>query len=186
MANLMRCKACGYVTDQGNIKDVCPACGVPAKMFEPYNHPVSLKRRRILDLHTHPVMVHFPQAFALTLFILSCFAFFVPQSLMKTLSSTIKTLSVLLPFFLIPAIATGLMDGKLRFRKVTTPLLRKKIILSLIFFITAVVMAALVLSGQLLNTPTHMIYFALTIIVSLCGALLGLIGGKLLDAKFPG
>jgi uncharacterized membrane protein len=186
MANLMRCKACGYVTDQGNIKDVCPACGVPAKMFEPYNHPVSLKRRRILDLHTHPVMVHFPQAFALTLFILSCFAFFVPQSLMETLSSTIKTLSVLLPFFLIPAIATGLMDGKLRFRKVTTPLLRKKIILSLIFFITAVVMAALVLSGQLLNTPTHMIYFALTIIVSLCGALLGLIGGKLLDAKFPG
>jgi uncharacterized membrane protein/rubredoxin len=186
MANLMRCKACGYVTDQGNIKDVCPACGVPAKMFEPYNHPVSLKRRRILDLHTHPVMVHFPQAFALTLFILSCFAFFVPQSLMETLSSTIKTLSVLLPFFLIPAIATGLMDGKLRFRKVTTPLLRKKIILSLIFFITAVVMAALVLSGQLLNTPTHMIYFVLTIIVSLCGALLGLIGGKLLDAKFPG
>jgi uncharacterized membrane protein/rubredoxin len=186
MANLMRCKACGYVTDQGNIKDVCPACGVPAKMFEPYNHPVSLKRRRILDLHTHPVMVHFPQAFALTLFILSCFAFFVPQSLMETLSSTIKTLSVLLPFFLIPAIATGLMDGKLRFRKVTTPLLRKKIILSLIFFITAVVMAALVLSGQLLNTPTHMIYFALTIIVSLCGTLLGLIGGKLLDAKFPG
>ena len=186
MANLMRCKACGYVTDQGNIKDVCPACGVPAKMFEPYNHPVSLKRRRILDLHTHPVMVHFPQAFALTLFILSCFAFFVPQGLLETLSSTIKTLSVLLPFFLIPAIATGLMDGKLRFRKVTTPLLRKKIILSLIFFITAVVMAALVLSGQLLNTPTHMIYFALTIIVSLCGALLGLIGGKLLDAKFPG
>ena len=186
MANLMRCKACGFVTDQGKIKDVCPACGVPAKMFEPYTHPVSLKRRMILDLHTHPVMVHFPQAFALTLFLLSFFAFFVPQALLEILSSTIKVLSALLPFFLVGAIATGLMDGKLRFRKVTTPLLKKKIILSLIFFITAIVLAALALFAQLLTFPIHLLYFLLTIIASLCGALLGLIGGKLLDAKFPG
>jgi len=186
MANLMRCKACGYVTDQGNIKDVCPACGVPAKMFEPYNHPVSLKRRRILDLHTHPVMVHFPQAFALTLFILSCFAFFVPQSLMETLSYDDKN----------PVGAAAVSfdtrhshrsDGRqIKISKSHNASAKKKNHPEPDFFITAVVMAALVLSGQLLNTPTHMIYFALTIIVSLCGALLGLIGGKLLDAKFPG
>lgn len=186
MANLMRCKACGFVTDQSNVKDVCPACGVPAKMFEPYTHPVSLQRRRILDLHTHPVMVHFPQAFALTLCMLSFFAFFVPQVLMETLSSTIKVLSALLPFFLILAIATGLMDGKLRFRKVTTPLLKKKIILSLVFFITSIALTVLAVSGQLLTFPAHIIFFLLTIVVSLCGALLGLIGGGLLDAKFPG
>ena len=48
MANLIRCKACGYVTCEGKIKDVCPACGVPAKMFEPYTDPVSEKRRRFL------------------------------------------------------------------------------------------------------------------------------------------
>lgn len=186
MANLMRCKACGFVTDQGEIKDVCPACGVPAKMFEPYTHPVSLKRRRILDLHTHPVMVHFPQAFALTLFLLSFSAFFVPQALLEILSSTIKVLSALLPFFLVAAIATGLMDGKLRFRKVTTPLLKKKILLSLVFLITAIALAALALFAQLLTFPIHLLYFLLTIIASLCGALLGLIGGKLLDAKFPG
>jgi rubredoxin/peptidoglycan/LPS O-acetylase OafA/YrhL len=186
MANLMRCKACGFVTDQGKIKDVCPACGVPAKMFEPYTHAVSLKRRRILDLHTHPVLVHFPQAFALTLFLLSFFAFFVPQILLAILDHTIKVLSALLPFFVIPAIATGILDGKLRFRKVTTPLLKKKILLSLIFFITAVVLAALALSGGFLTSPTHIIFTLLTLIISLCGALLGLIGGKLLDAKFPG
>ena len=97
MANLIRCKACGFVTDQGKIKDVCPACGVPAKMFEPYTHPVSLKRRRILDLHTHPVMVHFPQAFALTLFLLSFCAFFVPQALLETLSSTITSCCFRIP-----------------------------------------------------------------------------------------
>lgn len=186
MAILMRCKACGFVTDQSKIKDVCPACGVPARMFEPYTHPVSLERRRILDLHAHPVMVHFPQAFALTLLLLSFIAFFVPTALRETLSSTIKVLSVLLPFFLVLAIATGLMDGKLRFRKVTTQLLKKKIILSLIFFITAIVLARLALPGPFLTFSTHMIYFLLTIIASLCGSLLGLIGGQLLDAKFPG
>jgi uncharacterized membrane protein len=186
MANLMKCKACGFVIEQGKIKDVCPACGVPAKMFEPYTHPVSEKRRRILDLHTHPVLVHFPQAFALTLFLLSLFAFFVPAAVQEAFSSTIKVLSALLPFFVIPAIATGLLDGKLRFRRVTTPLLKQKIILALVFFIVSVFMAGLALSGQLLTTPAHVIFTLLALIPSLCGALLGLIGGKLLDAKFPG
>lgn len=186
MDNLMKCKACGFVTGQENIKDVCPACGVPAKMFEPYTHPVSLKRRRILDLHMHPVLVHFAQAFSLTLCGLSFFAFFVPAVLLEAFSCTIKVLSALLPLCVIIAVATGLTDAKLRFRKVTTPLLKKKMLLSLIFFITAIAIAALALFGSLLTFPTHMIYFLLTIVVSLCGALLGLIGGKLLDAKFPG
>ncbi|MCK7505218.1 MAG: hypothetical protein MZV70_14775 [Desulfobacterales bacterium] len=100
MANLMRCKACGFVTDQGNIKDVCPACGVPAKMFEPYTNPVSLKRRKILDLHTHPVLVHFPQAFALTLVSPVLLRFFCSAgSAGNAWIRTIKVLSVLLPFF---------------------------------------------------------------------------------------
>ena len=186
MPDLMRCKACGYVTEKGKIKDVCPACGVPAKMFEPYKDPVSVKRRRILDLHTHPVMVHFPQAFALTLFLLSFFAFFVPQPLLEHLSSTIKVLSVLLPLFLIMAVATGLMDGKLRFRKVTTPLLKKKILLSLVFFFAALAMAVLALSEGMPAFPISVIYVLLALLASLCGAFLGLIGGHLLDAKFPG
>lgn len=186
MSNLMRCKACGFVTKQGKIQDVCPACGVPAKMFEPYKHPVSEKRRRLLDLHTHPVMVHFPQAFALTLTLLSFFTFFVPQPLLENLFSTIKVLSILLPLFLVMAVATGLMDGKLRFRKFTTPLLKKKILLSLIFFFAALAMAVLALSEGLPAFPISVIYLLLALMASLCGALLGLIGGKLLDAKFPG
>jgi len=31
MASLIRCKACGYITKEGKVKDVCPACGVLAK-----------------------------------------------------------------------------------------------------------------------------------------------------------
>jgi uncharacterized membrane protein/rubredoxin len=186
MENLMKCKACGFVIDQGKIKDVCPACGVPAKMFEPYKHPVSIKRRRILDLHTHPVAVHFPQAFAFTLFLLSLVAFVAPADLQTPIASTMKVLAVLLPFFLIGAIITGLVDGNLRFRRVNTQLLTKKIVLGLIFFVIAVVMAFLALQGPLLMSGTHIFFTVLALIISLCGALLGLIGGTLLDAKFPG
>jgi ABC-type lipoprotein release transport system permease subunit len=35
-------------------------------------------------------------------------------------------------------------------------------------------------------SPTHIVFTFLTLVISLCGALLGLIGGTLLDAKFPG
>ncbi len=186
MADLVRCKACGFITDPGKIKDVCPACGVLAKMFEPYTHPVSLKRRRILDLHSHPVVVHFPQAFALTLLFLSLLVFFVPETIQDALGATMQVLSILLPFSVVGAIATGLLDGKLRFRKVTTPLLKKKMLLSLIFFAISILMAILALTGQHLTFPSQMLYTALAAVTSLCGALLGLIGGKLLEAKFPG
>ncbi len=187
MATFMKCKACGFITDLKNIHDVCPACGVPAKMFEPYTHPVSEKRRMILEMHIHPVLVHFPQAFAVTLLLLSLAAFIVPAGIQDMLSSTIKVLSFILPFVVLVAIATGLLDGKIRFRKVTTPLLKRKIILSIIFFIASVIMASVVLSGRLVFiSPTHFIYVLLALIVSVCGGLLGLIGGRLFDAKFPG
>ncbi len=186
MENLVRCKACGFIARQSKIKDVCTACGVPAKMFEPYKHPVSLKRRRILDLHTHPVLVHFPQAFALTLLLLALAAFFASGSLAAAIYATITVLSVLLPFFVLAAVATGLLDGKLRFRKVTTPLLKKKLLLSLIFFAGAVALAFLALAGDLTSLPAHLCALLLALVVSICGGLLGLIGGKLLDAKFPG
>jgi uncharacterized membrane protein len=186
MVNFVRCKACGFIADQDSIKDVCPACGVPAKMFEPYTHPVSLKRRRILDLHTHPVLVHFPQAFALTLFLIAVLIFFAPLSMKDALGATLQVLSVLLPFFVIGAVATGLLDGKLRFRKVTTPLLKKKILLSSFFFAISVLLMVLALSGRHLIYPSQILYLTLTAVLSLCGALLGLMGGKLLDAKFPG
>ncbi|PKN68746.1 MAG: hypothetical protein CVU54_12800 [Deltaproteobacteria bacterium HGW-Deltaproteobacteria-12] len=186
MSDYIRCKACGYVTTQGTAGNVCPACGVPSKMFESFTQTMSESRRRILDLHTHPVMVHFPQAFTLTLFALSLFYFFAPSGLKPALLSTVQVLSILLPCGVIGSVATGLLDGNLRFRKVTTPLLKKKILLSLIFFVLSTALAMLAVQGRVETFPSHMMYTALAACASLCGALLGLIGGRLLNAKFPG
>lgn len=132
MANLIRCKACGYVTCEGKIKDVCPACGVPAKMFEPYTDPVSQKRRLILGLHIHPIMVHFPQAFTVTLFILAVLSYVTPPAIKESLIVSIKVISFFLPYFIILSLLTGLFDGKIRFRKLTTPFLKRKIVIGLL------------------------------------------------------
>ena len=186
MTNLIRCKACGYVTKEGKIKDVCPACGVPSKMFEPYTDPVSEKRRMILGLHIHPIMVHFPQAFSITLFLLMVLSYFTPVKIEWMLFDAILVVSFLLPYFVILSIITGLLDGKIRFRKVTTPLLKKKIILGVLLLIISIALAFVAFSGGFPASPLREYFTLMTIIAVACSAELGLIGSHLMEAKFPG
>jgi hypothetical protein len=186
MANLIRCKACGYVTCEGKIKDVCPACGVSAKMFEPYTDTVAEKRRRILRLHIHPIIVHFPQSFAFTLFILAVLSFVAPPQINVGLHCTIQVLSSALPFSLILALLTGLVDGKTRFRRVTTPFLKKKIIFGLSFLFTSILIAAAAYTLRLSTVSAMALFTMLTIIAVGFSIALGLIGDELMEAKFPG
>ncbi len=186
MANLIRCKACGYVTHTDKIKDVCPACGVPAKMFEPYTDPVSEKRRMILGLHIHPIIVHFPQSFAFTLFVLAGLSFVAPPQINGILNCTIQVISSVLPFSLILALLTGLVDGKTRFRRVTTPFLKKKIIFGLSFLFTSILIAAAAFILRLSSAPVMALFTMLTIIAVGFSIALGLIGSELMDAKFSG
>jgi uncharacterized membrane protein len=186
MANLIRCKACGYITEEGKIKDICPACGVPAKMFEPYTDPLSEKRRKILDLHIHPIIVHFPQAFAFTLFGLALLFFVAPPPIQNAFYYTMQVISFFLPFVVALSFLTGLFDGKTRFRKVTTPFLKKKIIIGLIFFITSIALVVVVFTQQFSAIPAMALFAFLTIVAVGCTVSLGLIGGRLVDTKFPG
>jgi uncharacterized membrane protein/rubredoxin len=186
MANLIKCKACGYVANEGSVRDKCPACGVPAKMFEPYIDPVSEKRRKMLDIHIHPVMVHFPQASAFSLFMLALLAFFAPPAIKIALVDTIKVISFFLPLFIIMAFLTGLFDGKIRFRRVTTPFLKIKMMIGGFFLLVSAALAALAFSQKFPASPTHEIFAFLTLLAAGCGMALGFIGGKLLAAKFPG
>jgi ribosomal protein L37E len=186
MANLIRCKACGYVTREGKIKDVCPACGVPAKMFEPYTDTVTDKRRKILRLHIHPIIVHFPQSFAFTLFVLAALSFVAPPQINGVLNCAMQVISSALPFSLILALLSGLADGKTRFRRVTTPFLKKKIIFGLSFLFTSILIAAVAFVLRLSSIPEMALFTMLTIIAVGFSIALGLIGSELMDAKFPG
>ena len=186
MANLIRCKACGYVTYEGKIKDVCPACGVPAKMFEPYTDTVTEKRRKILRLHIHPIIVHFPQSFAFTLFVLAVLSFVVPPQINGVLNCAMQVISLVLPFSLILALLSGLVDGKTRFRRVTTPFLKGKIIFGLSFLFTSILITTIAFALRLSTVSAMALFAILTIIAVGLSIALGLIGSELMDAKFPG
>ncbi len=182
MDNLLRCKACGYIIKEKKLGDVCPACGVPKKSFEPYKDNISKNRRFILEFNLHPIAVHFPQAIATlsTFFIL--IGIIIP-AFRDDLFTTVKVLSLFLPLTVIAAIMSGLLDGKTKFKKITTPALVKKIIAGGVFLVLSIIISALVFSsGMDLFAYILVLYIGCLI----CQVALGEIGKKLMNSYLPG
>jgi uncharacterized membrane protein len=185
MNNFIKCKACGYVMKAGKVKDVCPACGVPAKAFEPYKDPLSEKRSRLLELHLHPILVHFPQSFAsLIPFLLVC-GWLLPGPFRNELLTAASVLIYLLPLTIIPAILAGFVDGKTRFKSVKTQILIKKIILGIVLFAFTIVVAAIVFLGGITDS-TFPWLLLLSVVCTAFAVLLGNLGGTIVEAKLPG
>lgn len=118
MVKLVRCKSCGYLMPESKLGDKCPACGVPAKMFEPFEDPVGQARRRLLDAHLHPIAVHFPTAFAASLVVLTAGAFIFSGRVQELLVCAARLMSLFLPLLVIAAFLLGVLDGRTRFRSV--------------------------------------------------------------------
>ncbi len=187
MKQYVRCKACGYIMEADKVRDVCPACGVPAKAFEPYEEKISEKRKKVLDLHIHPIVVHLSQAMAPMLVVFAAALALLGEGIVKTaLLQTSLVLAVCLPLSVILSVAAGLYDGNLRFRKVTTPLLVRKIFVGSAFFVVSTLAAILALFSGLAS-PLALSGFAVLEIASLVAAvLLGNMGFGLLFSRFPG
>lgn len=184
MPKLLRCKACGFIIREDKLGTKCPACGAPRAAFEPYEEKIDPKRKKILDMHLHPVIVHFPQAFSVLILFLTGIGLIFPSFLRTQFLCTIHILAILLPIVVLPTISSGILDGKTRFKKVSTPYLKKKIIFGTIFLVLSTILAFI--SVFLTNEELFLIY---TLILSLgcvlCGLILGLIGGSLLESKLP-
>ena len=181
MKELVRCRPCGYVMEADKLGDVCPACGLPRKVFEPYRERVSLNRLLLLNLDLHPIAIHLSQALVIAIpvlaIIINLFGGFYPEILKSVLIFSV----FVFPFTLVLAICTGVVDGLTRFKTLKTPLLRVKIIFSIII---------LILSVALLIIAPKEDYGTLTIILGiLClaaGVQLGLWGKKLINVILPG
>jgi rubredoxin/small-conductance mechanosensitive channel len=187
MKTYVKCKACGYIMEAGKVGDKCPACGVPAKQFEPWEEKLSPSRKRILDLHIHPVIVHMPQAFAAFLVVIAAaLAIFGEGEPRASLLGCARVLGAMLPLTVIAAMAAGIFDGKVRFRRVNTPLLIRKMIFGALFFAMSFAAAFLALFTGLENTTTLLPFAVLEALSLFCGALLGIWGSGLMNAKFPG
>jgi hypothetical protein len=181
MKELVRCRPCGFVIEAEKLGDVCPACGMPRKVFEPYRERVSRNRLVLLNFDLHPIAIHLSQtlviAIPLMAIITNLFKQFQPEMLKNVLAFSV----FVFPFTLLLAIITGVIDGLTRFKTLATPILRVKIIFSLIILSISVALFFV--------APVQNLYI-LTIVLSIlalgAGFQLGLWGKKLINVILPG
>lgn len=181
MKELVRCRPCGFVIEADKLGDVCPACGMPRKVFEPYRERVSRKRLILLNFDLHPIAIHLSQALVIAIPVLVIITNLFKQFQPEILKSVLIFSVFIFPFTLVLAIITGIIDGLTRFKTLATPILRVKIIFSLII---------LSLSGALFITAHQGNLYILTIVLSIlslgAGFQLGLWGKKLINVILPG
>lgn len=185
MAELVRCRPCGYVMEADKLGDVCPACGMPRKVFEPYRERVSRKRIMVLDLDLHPIAIHFSQTFVGAIPLIFLFTALFPDFYFEELMIVNKVMIISLPLTMIIAFTSGMIDGFTRFKTFKTPLLLKKIMLSGLITILSTIASVLVIKNGL--TSENSIIIILLILACLaCAVTLGLLGKKLLNVILPG
>ncbi len=181
MKELVRCRPCGFVMEADKLGDVCPACGLPRKVFEPYRERVSRNRLMLLNLDLHPIVIHLSQALVIAIPLLVIITKLFPVFQPEVLNSVLVFSVFVFPFTLVLAIITGVIDGLTRFKTLATPLLRVKIIFSIII---------LSLSIALFFLAPNEKYFILTVVISIlslaAGVQLGLWGKKLINVILPG
>jgi hypothetical protein len=181
MKELVRCRPCGFVIEADKLGDVCPACGMPRKVFEPYRERVSQNRLILLNLDLHPIAIHLSQALVIAIPVLVIVTSLFKHFQVEILKDVLLFSVTIFPFTLILAIITGIIDGLTRFKTLATPILRVKIIFSLII---------LSLSVALFFIAPHSNLNVLTLILSVlalgAGFQLGLWGKKLINVILPG
>jgi hypothetical protein len=172
--------------EKGRLHGKCPACGVPEKMFEPYTERIAPVRKFILSLDLHPVCVHFPQAFIVSILALSLLAMAVHGTLHERLVAAIVILGVALPFVVLAAFFAGMLDGAVRFRRLATPLLVKKMIFGTLFFLVSCAIFTAVFVHPALSKSALLTVSGLSFAGLGCASYLGMIGTSLVNSKFPG
>jgi hypothetical protein len=181
MKELVRCRPCGFVIESDKLGDVCPACGMPRKVFEPYRERVSRNRLMLLNLDLHPIAIHLSQALVIAIPLLVIITSFFKQFQPEMLNNVLIFSVFIFPFTLVIAIITGVIDGLTRFKTLSTPILRVKIIFSIIILFLSI---GLLFTSK--NENLYVLTIALSILAFGAGIQLGLWGKKLINVILPG
>ena len=179
---LVRCRPCGYVMKASELGEgVCPACGLPHTVFEPYRERVSANRLFILGLDIHPIAIHLSQTFVALAPMLITFHLIFPNFQEVIVHSVINFSVWALPLSLVASTASGIVDGITRFKTLRTPMLVSKIIYSGLILTTSLIQL-------IIFTPN--VYYWYTIVLGLISlgfaVRLGLLGKHLLDVILRG
>ena len=181
MKELVRCRPCGFVIEADKLGDVCPACGMPRKVFEPYRERVSRNRLILLNFDFHPIAIHLSQALVIAIPILVIVTNLLKHFQVEILKDVLIFSVIIFPFTLVLAIITGIIDGLTRFKTLATPILRVKIIFSLIILSLSVALFFIAPQGNL-----NVLTLILSVLSLGAGFQLGLWGKKLINVILPG
>ena len=186
MKKLYKCKVCGFVLKSKILPDLCPACGFKGKIFEEFEPTVSPKRRKAMELHAHSAFVHFPIAVITFIFFINLLILAKVIALNSVFVASLKAMVWLLPFVTLFGMLSGLYDGKLRFKKINTPLLKKKLLLSILLIAVSMSLFILQITMEINQSSYSLLILAYSIVLLSFVTVLGLLGGTLLDSKVRG
>jgi rubredoxin len=183
---LLRCRVCGYISPENKLGDKCPACGAPRAAFEPYTDRISERRRRLLNLHLHLMLVHFPQAFSVAVLVLAFAPLVFIGKAEEILYGTLKILALALPASAAASLAAGLIDGRTRFKQIRrSPILKRKLVLSSVLFVSSAAEALVLWLGSGLDAGLVPV-IVLALIAFFCSLGLGNLGIKVAYSEMPG
>lgn len=182
---LVRCRPCGYVMKKSELDKVgvCPACGMPHTVFEPYRERVSAKRLLILGFDIHPIAIHLSQTFVAMIPGLMIIHLLFPRLFPEILSPVIDFSIIVFPLTLIVAFISGLVDGLTRFKTLDTPLLKSKMYYGIAIFVISI---AMLLSFFFITPKYAFIDVILSLAAFFYAVKLGIMGKKLIDVILPG
>jgi len=179
----VRCKVCGFIGVESEIKNVCVACGASISDFEGFERRISEKRLESLALHIHPNIVHFPRSLASLSFVFVVIAFLTTGQFSANLITVINVLTVILPFTVVAAMIAGMSDAKTRFQKNYGPLIKQKKLLGTIFLMSSVITAVMI-SIESIGIAGKAAILFFSFVSLMCSALLSMKGETLSEAIY--
>lgn len=178
------CRVCGYIETADKMDEACPACGFPKTVWMEYKpRKLSPQRKRLLDLHLHPIAVHFPIAATAMTLGLTFLAMIVPYNLSYRLFDMVTLACMILPILVIIGGISGIIGSKMRYKTVTAPLLKIKIYVSIIYLIISLIQAYMAYSTGV-GPGNAYIMIILGILGSIAAGYLGKKGSHLFAGPF--
>ncbi|WP_251440959.1 rubredoxin-like domain-containing protein [Veillonella intestinalis] len=178
------CRVCGYIETADKADQPCPACGFPKTVWAEYTpRKLSPTRKRLLDLHLHPIAVHFPIAGSAMTVGLPILGLLVPYSLSYRLFDFAMMVCLVMPLLVLVGAISGYIGGKLRYKTTTAPVLKFKIYLSVVYFILTAIQAY-VAYAYTVHAGNALIIAIIGVFASLSAAILGKKGSHLFAGLF--
>ena len=177
------CRVCGYIEEAKYRDQPCPTCGFPPTVWMDYKpRRIDPKREKLLDLHLHPIAVHFPIAATAASFIVPVIALVIP-SIADVLFSAITLVAMILPLLVIIGGISGYIGSILRYKTGKSKIPKAKIYLTIIYFILSCVQAYIAITDGV-NADNAWIMIILGIVASVFAAKLGKMGSYLFAGRF--